>query len=254
MNLYWRGSPQWSLDAASLYFAAEHEGRVLPYHLTHADHLPTPLLFSHSTGSITPLPDSSLLLSIANLTSPSDDYILNLTSSSSGDEDKLPTRHLHRLTDWSSKHIAGRLDGVTVEELWTTGAEEWPVHSWVLLPPGFKNHSKAAYPLAFFVHGGPQGAWEDAWSTRWNPALFAARGYVVVAVNPTGSTGYGQEFCDRIKENWGGAPFKDLLASYQAALGAYPQVSAGSGRRAARRHAGVWKSPVILITDRVAAG
>jgi len=198
----------------------------LPYHLTHANHLPTPLLFSHTTGSITPLSNSSLLLSIANFTSPSNDFILDLASSASGDEDKLPTRHLHRLTDWSSKHIAGGLDAISVEELWTTGAEEWPVHSWVLLPPGFKNDSKAAYPLAFFVHGGPQGAWEDTWSTRWNPALFATRGYVVVAVNPTGSTGYGQEFCDRIKENWGGAPFKDLLASYQAALKEFPQVSA----------------------------
>ena len=71
--------------------------------------------------------------------------------------------------------------------------------------------------MAFLIHGGPQGAWEDGWSTRWNPAVFAnaARGneddegddgWVVVAINPTGSTGYGQNFTDAIQGNWGTIP------------------------------------------------
>jgi len=66
--------------------------------------------------------------------------------------------------------------------------------------------------LAYFIHGGPQGAWTDSWSTRWNPAIFAEQGYVVVAVNPTGSTGYGQKFVDAIQGEWGGKPYEDLAA------------------------------------------
>lgn len=60
---------------------------------------------------------------------------------------------------------------------------------------------------AFLIHGGPQSAWDDSWSTRWNPALFAAQGYFVIAINPTGSTGYGQEFTDAIQGDWGGSKF-----------------------------------------------
>jgi len=201
----------------------------LPYHLTHAGHLPTPLIFEHSTGSITPLTSDTLLLSISSLISPTDEYILDLSHKTSdvGDDDKNPDRSLHQLTSWSADHIDGRMDGLVIEELWTTGADEWDVMSWVIKPAGFDSSvdKAATYPLAFFVHGGPQGAHQDIWSTRWNSALFAAQGYFVVAVNPTGSTGYGQEFCDKIKENWGGAPYKDLLASFFAALDKYPQVS-----------------------------
>jgi dipeptidyl aminopeptidase/acylaminoacyl peptidase len=217
-----------------LYFIAEHQGSILPYHLAHPDRLPTPLLFKHATGSITPLTKTSLLLSINSLTSPSDDFILDLDPAvflggvEDGDEDKVPNRSLRRLTSWSEKHIAGRLDGLEIESLWFKGADEWDVMAWVVKPSNKTSHFTRSHddklPLAFFVHGGPQGSWEDAWSTRWNPALFAANGYFVVAVNPTGSTGYGQEFCDKIKQDWGGAPFKDLLAGHQAALEQYPEV------------------------------
>lgn len=68
-------------------------------------------------------------------------------------------------------------------------------------PEGFSADKK--YPLAFLIHGGPQGSWGDSWSTRWNPKVIADQGYVVVAVNPTGSTGFGDELCDRIQNDWG---------------------------------------------------
>lgn len=71
------------------------------------------------------------------------------------------------------------------------------------------------YPLAYLIHGGPQGAWNDQWSTRWNPAVFAEQGYVVITPNPTGSTGYGQAFTDAIKESWGGRPYEDLVAGFE---------------------------------------
>jgi dipeptidyl aminopeptidase/acylaminoacyl peptidase len=81
---------------------------------------------------------------------------------------------------------------------------------WILKPPGFDETKK--WPVAFLVHGGPQGAWEDAWSNRWNPSLWAAQGYVVVLPNPRGSTGFGQKFVDEISGDWGGKCYRDLVA------------------------------------------
>jgi len=76
------------------------------------------------------------------------------------------------------------------------------------------------------IHGGPQGAWEDSWSTRWNPNVFAQQGYFIIAINPTGSTGFGQEFTDAIAEDWGGKPFVDLKNGWQYVLNKYPEIDA----------------------------
>jgi dipeptidyl aminopeptidase/acylaminoacyl peptidase len=94
---------------------------------------------------------------------------------------------------------------VTVE-----GAGGTPMHMWILKPPGFDPKKK--WPLAFLVHGGPQGAWEDGWSYRWNPSLWAAQGYVVALPNPRGSTGFGQKYVDEISGDWGGKCYDDLMA------------------------------------------
>ncbi len=80
---------------------------------------------------------------------------------------------------------------------------------WILKPPGFDPAKK--WPLAFLVHGGPQSAWEDGWSFRWCPELWAAQGYVVALPNPRGSTGGGQKFVDEISGDWGGKCFDDLM-------------------------------------------
>jgi dipeptidyl aminopeptidase/acylaminoacyl peptidase len=81
---------------------------------------------------------------------------------------------------------------------------------WILKPPGFDPKKK--WPLAFLVHGGPQGAWENGWSYRWCPELWAAQGYVVALPNPRGSTGFGQKYVDEISGDWGGKCYEDLMA------------------------------------------
>jgi dipeptidyl aminopeptidase/acylaminoacyl peptidase len=83
------------------------------------------------------------------------------------------------------------------------------VFGWILKPPGFDATKR--YPLIYLVHGGPQGAWDDNWSARWSYEMFAARGYVVAAVNFHGSTGYGQPFTDAISQHWGDYPYDDLM-------------------------------------------
>lgn len=95
------------------------------------------------------------------------------------------------------------------EPFWFTGSEKAKVQGFIVKPPNFDPTKK--YPVKFLIHGGPQGAWGDDWSFRWNPNLFAANGYVVVMVNPRGSTGYGQKFVDDVNGDWGGRAYHDLM-------------------------------------------
>ena len=88
--------------------------------------------------------------------------------------------------------------------------EDGEMQMWILKPPGFDPKKK--WPVAYLIHGGPQGAWEDGWSNRWNPQLWAAQGYVVAMPNPRGSTGFGQKFVDQISGDWGGKCYRDLVA------------------------------------------
>ena len=96
-----------------------------------------------------------------------------------------------------------------LETFWFTGAAGAKVQGFLVKPPDFDKDKK--YPVKFLIHGGPQGQWGDEWSYRWNPELFAASGYVIVMINPRGSTGYGQAFIDGINKDWGGKPYIDLM-------------------------------------------
>ncbi len=102
-----------------------------------------------------------------------------------------------------------------LESFWFNGAHNDKVEGFLVKPPNFDASKK--YPVKFLIHGGPQGAWGDDWSYRWNPELFASptsstpSGYVVIMINFHGSTGYGQKFIDAINGDWGGAPFEDLM-------------------------------------------
>jgi dipeptidyl aminopeptidase/acylaminoacyl peptidase len=96
-----------------------------------------------------------------------------------------------------------------VEPFWFTGSEKAKVQGFLVKPPNFDPSKK--FPVKFLIHGGPQGAWGDDWSFRWNPNLFAADGYVIVMINPRGSTGYGQKFIDDINGDWGGRAYHDLM-------------------------------------------
>ena len=105
--------------------------------------------------------------------------------------------------------LIAKLEMNAPEDFWFTGAVGANVHGFIVKPPFFDKNKK--YPMIYLVHGGPQGAWIYSWSYRWNPQMFAAPGYVVVCVNPRGSSGYGQKFCDEISGDWGGKVYEDLM-------------------------------------------
>ncbi|MEO8429239.1 MAG: S9 family peptidase, partial [Verrucomicrobiota bacterium] len=95
------------------------------------------------------------------------------------------------------------------ESIWFTGAANTQVQMWIVKPPAFDAVKKI--PLVFWVHGGPQGAYLNSWSYRWNAQLWAAQGYVIALPNPRGSTGFGQKFTDEISHDWGGKVVEDLM-------------------------------------------
>jgi dipeptidyl aminopeptidase/acylaminoacyl peptidase len=107
-------------------------------------------------------------------------------------------------------------------------------------------------PIVFLIHGGPQGAWDDAWSYRWNPALWAAQGWVVVAPNPRGSFGFGQKFVDEISQDWGGKAMQDLDAVFDAAI-ALPYVDAARQGIAGASYGGYAVNWIIGHSDRFKA-
>ena len=98
-----------------------------------------------------------------------------------------------------------------LEEFSVEGAEKARVQGFLVKPPNFNPETK--YPALMLIHGGPQGAWGQSWTYRWNAQVFAAAGYVVVMPNIRGSIGYGQKFIDEINQDWGGRAFDDLMAA-----------------------------------------
>jgi dipeptidyl aminopeptidase/acylaminoacyl peptidase len=127
--------------------------------------------------------------------------------------DVLPLTHLNDA-------LLAQLDQAPLESFWFPAADGTKVQGFLIKPPAFDPNKK--YPVKFLIHGGPQGAWGDSWSYRWNAEFFAANGYVVVMINPGGSTGYGQAFVDRVNGDWGGKPFTDLMQGLTYAEQHYP--------------------------------
>ena len=101
-----------------------------------------------------------------------------------------------------------------------TGWNNETVHGYVVKPVDFDAAKK--YPVAFLIHGGPQGSFGNNFHYRWNPQAYAGAGYAAVMVDFHGSTGYGQAFCDSIRGDWGGKPLEDLKKGLAAALKKYP--------------------------------
>jgi dipeptidyl aminopeptidase/acylaminoacyl peptidase len=107
-----------------------------------------------------------------------------------------------------------------LEDFWFKGANNDSIHGWTMKPPQWEAGKR--YPVLLLIHGGPQGAWLDSWSTRWNYQMFATGGYGLVIINPRGSTGYGQRITDGVSQDWGGKVYTDLMKGLDAALARNP--------------------------------
>jgi dipeptidyl aminopeptidase/acylaminoacyl peptidase len=155
--------------------------------------------------------------------------------------DVLPVTHLNDA-------LLSQLDLPKMESFWFLTKDGVKVQGFLIRPPGFDASKK--YPLKFLIHGGPQGAWGDSWSYRWNAELFAANGYVVVMINPRGSTGYGQAFVDGVNGDWGGKPFTDLMAGLDYAEQHYPFIDKTRECALGASYGGYMANWVLGHTDR----
>ncbi len=97
-----------------------------------------------------------------------------------------------------------------LENFWVESSDKTRVNAFVVKPPDFSETRK--FPVLFLIHGGPEGAWGETWSYRWNAQVFASAGFLVIMPNPRGSTGYGQRFIDEVNGDWGGKPYDDIMA------------------------------------------
>jgi dipeptidyl aminopeptidase/acylaminoacyl peptidase len=148
-------------------------------------------------------------------------------------------------------NLLSRLDlDHSFNSFWFAGANGQQVQGFIIRPPGFDAARK--YPLKFLIHGGPQGAWGDAWSYRWNAELMAANGYVVVMVNPRGSTGYGQAFVDGVNGDWGGKAYVDLMKGLDYAETKYPFIDKTRECALGASYGGFMADWILTHTDRFA--
>ncbi len=150
--------------------------------------------------------------------------------------------------------ILSQISMSPLEPFWFTGAHGDKVEGFLVKPPNFDASKK--YPVKFLIHGGPQGAWGDDWSYRWNAELFAAptsstpSGYVVIMINFHGSTGYGQKFIDAINGDWGGAPFEDLMKGLDFAEKTYPFIDKNRECALGASYGGYMANWILGHTDR----
>jgi hypothetical protein len=238
----WDARPEsivWSHDDSKLYVTAEHRARTLIFQLastpSRATALPVPI--KTPDGSVVsfhllrPNRDHSSSSSPAD----SDNDHLLVTSTSLVDNScySIADPAAQTATVISSASKEGKSFGLSrsaVDSITFRGAGgDYDVHALVVRPSTFdrgaaNGNGNKKYPLCLLIHGGPQGAWLDAWSTRWNPAVFAEQGYVVVCPNPTGSTGYGMAFEDGIRGEWGGRPYNDLVRCVEWVAENMPEV------------------------------
>ncbi|WP_240911190.1 S9 family peptidase [Paludisphaera soli] len=147
--------------------------------------------------------------------------------------------------------LLSQLDLAPMESFTFKGAEGDDVQGWLMKPPGFDPNKK--YPVLFLIHGGPQGAWHDEWHGRWNYPLFAAPGYALVAINPRGSTGFGQKFTDQISLDWTGKVYEDLMKGLDHALGKYAFLDKDKVAAAGGSYGGFMVNWICGHTDRFKA-
>ncbi|MFN2473118.1 MAG: prolyl oligopeptidase family serine peptidase [Sphingomicrobium sp.] len=204
------GSIAWAGDGRSLLVTAEDTLEQPVWRVDVATGRVTRLTTDGHADNVMPLPGGGAIYTRNSAMAPDDLYRLDARGRSV------------RLTDLNHDLLA-KLDPVSFAKFSFTGANNDRVWGFEMKP----THTTGKLPIAFLVHGGPQGSFSNSWSYRWNPRLFTAPGYAVVSVDFHGSTGYGQAFTDAIHNNWGGWPLEDLQKGLAFATAHDPQLNAG---------------------------
>jgi len=200
------GALTWSRDSRTIYTAAENLGQAAIFRIETASGEAWPIVET-GTNSIAGLSGKRIFYLSDNLREPADLYSCLTDGSETRRLTEVNREQLERITMGDFEHFSFK--GANDEEVWC----------YVVKPAGFDEARK--YPVAFLIHGGPQGSFGNHFHYRWNPQSYAGAGYAAVMVDFHGSTGYGQAFTDSISGDWGGKPLEDLKKGLAAALERY---------------------------------
>jgi dipeptidyl aminopeptidase/acylaminoacyl peptidase len=205
-----------SADDKLIYFTSGERGREPVYVVSISDGRASKLLEGEN-DELHVAPDGrALYVSRSSATTPAELYVARLSSPTSVAGG---TNAVARLTHENDQFLANFYLPAPEEMTWTGGANA-KVSGWFFKPANY-SASGAKVPLVVLIHGGPQGAWNDAWSYRWNPQVYVAQGYAVFMPNPRGSTGYGQQFTNEISGDWGGKVVDDIMNGTASVLSKY---------------------------------
>ncbi len=263
---YWVGSFVWSANSTHLYMVVEATGRQVVLGLSpslfNANQHDTLTIWADDPKSasfgysddLALAPDDSLVFTRMSLQRPTEIYKLGPGNSheriyrpESGTAGAVALTHINDA-------LLSQVAMSVLEPFWFTGAHGDKVQGFLVKLPNFDASKK--YPVKFLIHGGPQGAWGDDWSYRWNPELFASptsstlSGYVVIMINFHGSTGYGQKFIDAINGDWGGAPYEDLMKGLDYAEQTYPFIDKNRECALGASYGGYMANWILGHTDR----
>lgn len=199
----------WARDGRSILVTAEDTLEAPVWRVDVASGKVTRLTQEGHAGNVRALPNGAVLFTSNSIQAPDDLYLIR------GKGKPVQLTSVNR-------ELLSELDPVKVERFSFTGANGDKVWGIKVKPTTVSGK----LPIAFIVHGGPQGSFGNGWSYRWNPRVFASPGYGVVSVDFHGSTGYGQAFTDSIRNNWGGWPLEDLQKGLAYATSQDPQLDA----------------------------
>jgi len=230
-------SVTWAPDSRRVYVTADDDGYVSIYEVDVQKKHANKILGGHTVRDVSVTKNGKTLVFLnQNATMPYEVFI----AGSNG-------KNLKNISRVNAEALA-RLDMHPLESFTFEGAEGATVQGWLLKPPGFVAGKK--YPMTFLVHGGPQGAWTDDFHWRWNYQMFASRGHVVVAINPRGSTGFGQKFTDEISRDWGGKVYVDLMKGLDHVLATYDFIDPDRIAAAGASYGGYMMDWFLGHTDR----
>ena len=246
----------WALDSKRIIFAGGQKGEA-PLFTINSDgndnEIPHQLVSDGEFGDLHSLSDGkTIVVSAMRVQGPSEvlkvEYSWKVDSERGYDISLNHSESIVSQVTHLNDALLAPLDLPKMESFWFTAKDGTKLQGFVIRPPGFDPAKK--YPLKFLIHGGPQGAWGDMWSYRWNAELFAANGYVVVMINPRGSTGYGQAIVDGVNGDWGGKPYTDLMTGLDYAERHYPFIDTHRECALGASYGGYMANWVLGHTDR----
>ncbi len=238
----WDRSPRsvtWAPDGTTLYASADNVGNHSIFEIFAKTGHVQALETLHTNSSPHPLADGRLLFSQDSLTAPAELFVRPADGGNA-----------LQITHFNDERLA-ELEFGKYEQFSFTGAHGDEVWGYLIHPVGFEPGKK--YPLAFLIHGGPQGSFDDHWHYRWNPQIYAAHGYAMVMIDFHGSTGYGQAFTDAIRGDWGGAPYEDLMKGLDDVLRRHPWIDPDRMAALGASYGGFMVNWIQGQTDRFAA-